>query len=89
MNKNFKFNFTSYQKIDDDLKTKIQEKLIEDLSSSHMGLELCHSDIPIVTTNFDLIGIFFNGTVQCSCKKFLLKFDGSSNSSSINYALVK
>ena len=89
MNKNFKFNFTGYQMIDDGFKFKLQEKLTEDLSSSHLVLSVCHSDIPLVTANFDLTGIFFNGTVQCSCGKYLIQFDGNTNSSTISYSLVK
>lgn len=89
MSINLIFNFTGYQKIGDDLKMKIQTAITHDLHSSHIDLQLCHAGPTLVTVNFDLTGIFFNGTVQCSCEKYSLEFTGNTNSSEVNYSLDK
>lgn len=86
MTKEFSFDFSKSVSIYDSVKSKLKEKLTEDLATSHMNISSCHPGVLIVNVNSDVTGIFFNGTVQCPCKKYLIQFNGNVNSSTINYS---
>lgn len=71
-----------------DIQKLAEAKILEDLSSSHSPIRLCHSGPADVTLSPNLLEHTFVGNVKCSCGIPAGVVQGMIDGSSITFAAV-